>query len=105
MADTSLKGRRDDAIPLRVEAEAREQIPPVQLEGPEVIDLRPYLSILWAHRVVLGVSVLSAVGMTVLITTLILPKSYRAMAIVRPVPKAATAGRIVGMLGGGGSGG
>jgi hypothetical protein len=43
--------------------------------------------------------VLIAVGLTLAITILLLPKYYRAVAILRPIPKVATAGRIAGMFG------
>jgi len=46
-----------------------------------------------------------AVILTMMVTTLALTRYYRAMAIIRPVAKAATAGRIVGMFGGAGGAG
>src|ERR1700679_4199540 len=105
MADVSFKGRRDDAIySLRTDAKPAENCTSDSIANAEVIDLSPYLSVLWASRRTIAVSVLLAGGLTGLVTTLVFHKFYRAIAILRPIPKAATAGRIAGIFGGAGAG-
>jgi hypothetical protein len=106
MADTSLRGRRDDSIhSLHAEADS-ERISSQQRGGEEwVVDLGPQVEVLWANSRIIALAVLVAMILTALVTTMLLRKSYRAIAILRPIPKAATAGRIAGMFGGTGIGG
>lgn len=103
MADPSFKGRREEPVhQLRAEAEPRDFFSSHPSSDIPTVDLRPYVEIIWASRRLIAMSVLIAVGMTILVTSLFVPKRYRAIAILRPVPKAATAGRIAGMFGVGG---
>jgi hypothetical protein len=104
MADPSFKGRREDSIhQLRPEAEPEETFYPPQTVEEQIIDLAPYVRILWSSRRMIALWTVIAVGLTMLVTTLLLHKYYRAIAILRPIPKAATASRIAGMFGVGGS--
>jgi LPS O-antigen subunit length determinant protein (WzzB/FepE family) len=96
MADPRFKGVHEDSIhPLRSET----YVYPQRAEEEHLIDLGPYLRILWASRRMLGLSIVVAVGLTIVLTTLLFKKYYRAIAIIRPIPKSATAGRITGMFG------
>src|SRR5215469_1640030 len=105
MGDPSFKGRREDSIhQFRVESEPERISNPQQAYQDQVIDLGPFIAIIWARRHLIALSVLLAVALTVLVTALLLHKDYRAIAILRPIPKAATAGRIAGMFGVGGAG-
>ena len=105
MADFNVRGRRDDTIhPLRADLESGGNLALRRLPEYEVIDLRPYLSILRANLRRIALSVLLAIALTVLVTSVLMRKSYRAFAVLRPVPKAASAGRIAGLFGSMGAG-
>src|SRR5215469_4689779 len=104
MADPSLKSRREDPVhQLHAEAEPGASFRPERGDEEPVIDLGPYLRIVWARRQMIALCTLAGVLLTVLVTVLFLHQWYRAIAILRPVPKAATAGRIAGMFGAGGA--
>jgi LPS O-antigen subunit length determinant protein (WzzB/FepE family) len=104
MADPSFKGRREESIhQLRAEAEPEKVFYPYQGNQDHVIDLGPYVDAIWASWRIIAVAALAAMVLTALTTSLLLRKSYRAIAILRPIPKAATASRIAGMFGVGGA--
>src|SRR5215469_2244857 len=105
MTDVNLKNKREESIyQLRAEPEPQKHVYPTQYGEDQVIDLRPYLHVLWANRLAIAITVLAAILITVFVTTFALQEYFRAIAIIRPIPKAATAGRIAGMFGvGGGS--
>src|SRR6516225_1441873 len=100
MVDSILKGKREESIlPIRPDAEHQEIRYPANIAEYQTIDLGPYVRALWTSLRTIALSVLVAFSLTIVTTTFLLPKYYRATAILRPVSKAATAGRIVGMLG------
>jgi len=104
MADTSLKGRRDDVLPLRADVEQIESLQRTYATDDQIVDLGPYLRAIWEARRRIALLVLVTILLVVLVTSFVMRQTYRATAILRPVAKAATAGRIAGMFGEMGSG-
>jgi LPS O-antigen subunit length determinant protein (WzzB/FepE family) len=105
MADLSFKGRREDSIhQFRAEADPEKISHPQRAQEDHVVDLGPYAHVIWGSRGIIASMVLAAMVLTALATSLLLHKSYRAIAILRPIPKAATASRIAGIFGIGGVG-
>lgn len=99
----------------RESAEARtaritpaEQHPPRESaqwrEDDESVDLQPYLlAIIEGWRIIAAVSV-AATLITGLVTIFVLPKWYRASAVIRPISTPTIESRMAGLLGGVGSG-
>src|SRR5581483_7552581 len=99
MPDASLKNRREEArLPSQGDSDESASFACGHLD--DTIEIIPYLESIWADRLKIAVGVLGAVVLTIVVTGLLLSRKFRAMAIIRPVPKAATASRIVGGVGG-----
>jgi hypothetical protein len=81
---------------------------PWQYDDDEVVDLTPYIHAIASRWRTIVAAAISAGAITAVITGLMLPKWYRAAAIIRPISTPAIENRItgvIGALGGGGLGG
>lgn len=101
MAEAGVRSRRDDAFyPLRADTDTEIRRPPRRAGDDDIIDLSPYVTVLWAHCAAIVAVAVGAAALAMLGAATLMRPYYRAVAIIRPVPKAASAGRIVGLIGG-----
>src|SRR5438552_2959532 len=101
MAESDIRlrhvSRRDDATGDRGQA-------PRQYDDYPVVDLTPYIhAVALQWRSIAGIAVLAA-AVSALFSVLVLPKWYRAAAVIRPISTPAVESRIAGMMGGLGGG-
>lgn len=88
-----------------VSAEQHLQRAPVRWpEGDEYIDVRPYLQAVVEQRWKIAAITVTAALVTGLVATFVLPKWYRATAIIRPVSTPTIESRMAGRMGGEGGG-
>jgi LPS O-antigen subunit length determinant protein (WzzB/FepE family) len=90
----------------QLRAEIRqEEVGSLRTYEQETIDFGPALATIWSNRRVIGVSVMTAVLLTVISAAVLLPRSYLAFSVLRPIAKATSAGRVLGaFVGSGGIG-
>ncbi len=99
MPDASLKGRREEAFHAPHEDVAGSAMAAWR-HHDDTIDIVPFLEAIWADRMKIAAWMIGAAVLTIIVTSLFMAKTFRAMAIVRPQPKATTASRIIGGFGG-----
>lgn len=73
-------------------------------EDDYTIDLAPYISALRERWRIIASAAVVAAAFTAVVTGLVLPKWYRATAVIRPIATPAIESRIAGVLGGLGGG-
>ncbi|MHB8381108.1 MAG: Wzz/FepE/Etk N-terminal domain-containing protein [Candidatus Binataceae bacterium] len=102
MADPKLfADKSDDSLRLARELRpASGNLPLARNHPDDEIDLLPYLLALSERWRMIAVATLSATLLSLVVTMIVMPKTYRAISILRPQPKAAMQNRLAGLLGG-----